>query len=124
MNRPALAELLRAFDAAGGCVELQDGDLKLTAMHGTSRDLADELRAARFDLVDLLDGTARCTFCGRSIDRHSAKLPSTGCCKKGPNPRTFPTWARHSRRCRAARSGRAHRRPGGDEVFTRSAQQA
>ena len=78
MNRPALAELLRAFDAAGGCVELQDGDLKLTAMHGTSRDLADELRAARFDLVESLDGTTLCTFCGRPIGRHSAKLPSTG----------------------------------------------
>ena len=71
MNRAVLAELLREFDAAGGLVELADGDLQLTSSKRAGHELMGDLRAARFDLLDLVDGCP-CTFCDRPIDRHSA----------------------------------------------------
>ena len=72
MNRAVLAELLRAFDAAGGLVELADGDLRLTSSKRAGHELLGEMRAARFDLVELLDGRTRCTFCDVVLDRHGA----------------------------------------------------
>ena len=71
MNRAALVELLRAFDAAGGVVELADGDLRLTSSKRAGHDLLGALRERRFDLVELLDGCP-CTYCDRPIDRGSA----------------------------------------------------
>ena len=67
-----LLRLLREFDAAGGFVELRDGDLQLSALKRAGHEIIGELRAARFDLLDLLDGRTPCTFCERTLDRRSA----------------------------------------------------
>jgi hypothetical protein len=45
----------------------QDGDLRLTG----PAEMLTELRAARFDLLDFVDGQP-CALCERPLDRRSA----------------------------------------------------